>query len=1257
MPKRTDIHKILIIGSGPIVIGQACEFDYSGTQACKALRQEGYEVVLVNSNPATIMTDPETADRTYIEPLTVEAVTAIIAKERPDALLPTVGGQTALNLTVKLAEEGVLDEYGVELIGANLRAINVAEDRQLFKQAMDEIGLPMPRGGFAHSWAEAQELVKNTGYPAIIRPSFTLGGTGGGIAFNPEEFEDIARAGLAASPTSEVLIEESILGWKEFELEVMRDLADNVVIICSIENFDPMGVHTGDSITVAPAQTLTDREYQALRDMSLKIIRKVGVETGGSNIQFGINPRNGEIRIIEMNPRVSRSSALASKATGFPIAKIAAKLAVGYTLDEIPNDITKKTPASFEPTIDYVVTKIPKWAFEKFRDAEDVLGTQMKSVGEVMAIGRTFKESLFKGLRSLEATKPLRLENVPDDELQRKLARPNSNRFSYITYALNHDWPIEEIYRLTNIDRWFLEQLNEVMLLQRQIEELANSALLSKPDMALVEICGNEFNGNRKAAFAWACEHWQGRSFKNADSGFSISISRNSLEKALGESAIKDKTLRGLHFEAVRYLDKLVETSVLGESYGDRKQDPHILQIHRFYAALLSEGRLFRVKITVKEIRHEPNRFYTYEISSLEMLDAIWVTGAETAPIIRPPNISVANLLQNATKNNGEPFFADIPADILRTAKEFALSDRRIAHLTNRSETEIRAYRQALGIAPVYKRVDTCGAEFESFTPYLYSTYEEECEAAPTNKRKIMILGSGPNRIGQGIEFDYCCVHASFALRDAGFETIMVNCNPETVSTDYDTSDRLYFEPLTFEDVMNIVDVERPDGVIVQFGGQTPLNLALPLHNAGVPIIGTSPDSIDLAEDRKRFGALLDELNIPQPPNGTATTLPEAREIAAKLGYPVMVRPSFVLGGRAMAIVYDETTLDEYMRSAVDVSPDKPILIDKFLENAAEFDVDALADAETCVIAGIQEHIEEAGIHSGDSSCVLPPFKIAEEHIETMRHYTRRLAKALNVCGLMNIQFAIRDNRVYVIEVNPRASRTVPFVSKATGVPLAKIASLVMAGQPLKEFNLPAELSVGERFFVKSPVFPFKKFPGVDPVLGPEMHSTGEVMGVGDTFGEAYAKAMQGAGLELPTGGTAFISVNEPDKGIAAILARRLSRLGFTLMATVGTARRLREIGVEVESVFKVNEGRPNIVDYIKRGDIALIINTPLGRASHYDEQAIRRAALQYNVPCVTTMTGAQALVEAIAAKLSEEMVSVRSLQEIHATKEKVCVV
>jgi carbamoyl-phosphate synthase, large subunit len=1066
MPRRTDINKILIIGSGPIVIGQACEFDYSGTQACRALKQEGFEVILVNSNPATIMTDPEIADRTYVEPLTLETLTAIIEKERPDALLPTVGGQTGLNLSVELFEKGILDKFGVKLIGANIDAIKVGEDRELFKIAMDEIGIPSAKGGFAHTWEEAKKIVEETGYPAIIRPAFTLGGTGGGTAYNPEEFEEIAKGGLEASPVSQILVEESILGWKEYELEVMRDLNDNVVIICSIENFDPMGVHTGDSITVAPAQTLTDVEYQQLRDMSIACIRKVGVETGGSNIQFAVNPADGAVRIIEMNPRVSRSSALASKATGFPIAKIAAKLAVGYTLDEIPNDITKKTPASFEPTIDYVVTKIPKWAFEKFPGAEDVLGTQMKSVGEVMAIGRTFKESLFKGLRSLEAVKPLRLVDVPDEELQRKLARPNSQRFSYITYALQNGYSIDEVHRLTKIDPWFLDQLSQVMEFQESLD---------------------------------------------------------------------------------------------GKTLGDYSNDE------------------------------------------------------------------------------------------LRLAKEFGLSDRRISFMTGSTELEVRDHRKSASVTPVYKRVDTCGAEFESFTPYLYSTYEEECEAEPSGKRKIMILGSGPNRIGQGIEFDYCCCHASFALQDADFETIMVNCNPETVSTDYDTSDRLYFEPLTFEDVMNIVDVEKPEGVIVQFGGQTPLNLADRLHAAGVPIIGTSPDSIDLAEDRKRFSALLQDLNIPQPPNGTAVSADEAKIIANDIGYPVVVRPSFVLGGRAMAIVYDEASLDEYMRTAVDASPEKPILIDKFLERAGEIDVDALADETTVVIAGIQEHIEEAGIHSGDSSSVLPAQRIAPELLETIQHYTVLLAKALKVKGLMNIQYAIQNERVYVIEVNPRASRTVPFVAKATGVPIAKIASLVMAGsKTLAEFNLPDVLPVPQ-VFVKSPVFPFKKFAGVDPILGPEMHSTGEVMGVGATFGEAYGKAMEGAGLKLPMSGKAFISVTNADKGQAVILARRLNKLGFDLVATYGTAKRLHEVGLECESVFKVNEGRPNIADLIRQGDIALIINTPLGKTSHYDEKAIRKAALQFNVPCVTTITGADALVEAIATKTSQPNVTVRSLQEIHA--------
>jgi len=1065
MPKRTDLKRILIIGSGPIVIGQACEFDYSGTQACRALKSEGYEVVLVNSNPATIMTDPEIADRTYIEPLTVETLEAIIEKERPDALLPTVGGQTGLNLSVQLHEAGVLEKFGVALIGANIDSIKVGEDRELFKAAMDEIGIPSAKGGFAHTIQEARTIVEDIGYPAIIRPAFTLGGTGGGTAYNPEEFEEIVARGLSESPISQVLVEESILGWKEYELEVMRDLNDNVVIVCSIENFDPMGVHTGDSITVAPAQTLTDVEYQRLRDMSIACIRKVGVETGGSNIQFAVNPENGNVRIIEMNPRVSRSSALASKATGFPIAKIAAKLAVGYTLDEISNDITKKTPASFEPTIDYVVTKIPKWAFEKFPGSEDVLGTQMKSVGEVMAIGRTFKESLFKGLRSLEAVKPLRLEGVPDDVLQRKLARPNSQRFSYITYAIQQGYSVDEIHRLTKIDRWFLVQLKEVMDLQSAIT-----------------------------------------------------------------------------------------------------------------------GRLI----------------------------------------------------------------GSIDASLMKKVKSFGLSDRRISYLTGAEETQVRSRRKELGVLPVFKRVDTCAAEFESFTPYLYSSYEEECEAEPTDRRKIMILGSGPNRIGQGIEFDYCCCHASFALRDAGFETIMVNCNPETVSTDYDTSDRLYFEPLTFEDVMNIVDKEKPEGVIVQFGGQTPLNLSGRLGDAGVPIIGTSPDSIDLAEDRKRFSKLLEDLKIPQPPNGTAVSVEEAKAIAEKIGYPVIVRPSFVLGGRAMAIVYDEDSLVDYMKSAVDASPERPILIDKFLERALEIDVDALADADTVIIAGIQEHIEEAGIHSGDSSSVLPAQRIADEHIETIVHYTKTLAKALKVVGLMNMQLAIKDNRVYLIEVNPRASRTVPFVAKATGVPLAKIASLVMSGaRKLSDFGLPERLA-NEKIFVKSPVFPFKKFPGADPILGPEMHSTGEVMGVGETFGEAYGKAMEGAGISLPLSGKAFISVNEADKGNAVVLARRLSNLGFKLIATHGTAQRLSEVGLECESVFKVNEGRPNIADLIKQGEIALVINTPLGKSSYFDEQAIRTASLQFNVPCVTTITGAEALIEAISNRISNAAINVRALQEVH---------
>ena len=1064
MPKRSDIKKILVIGSGPIVIGQACEFDYSGTQACKVLQAEGYRIVLVNSNPATIMTDPELADRTYIEPLTPEYLEAIILAEKPDALLPTVGGQTALNLAVALSERGILEKYGVELIGAQIKSIKIGEDRLRFKEAMRDIDLEVPRSGVAHNLKEAQEIVNEVGYPAIIRPSFTLGGTGGGIAYNAEEFEELAQRGLGLSPAHEILIEESVIGWKEFELEVMRDLKDNVVVICGIENVDPMGVHTGDSITVTPIQTLTDKEYQHMRNAAIRIIRKVGVETGGSNIQFAVNPEDGRLVVIEMNPRVSRSSALASKATGFPIAKIAAKLAVGFTLDEIPNDITEKTPACFEPTIDYVVTKLPKWAFEKFPEAEPVLGTQMKSVGEVMAIGRTFKESLLKAMRSLETGRKIGSQILDPDQIQRKLVIPNPDRLLYLQFAFEEGLSVEDAFRYTRIDPWFLGQIQEI------------SKLSSR--------------------------------------------------------------LRGTELASI----------------------------------------------------------------SLQMM---------------------------------------------RDVKRQGFSDQYLAWLTNSTASEVYHKRQTLQIKPVYKRVDTCAAEFESFTPYLYSTYEQYCEAEPTQQKKIIILGSGPNRIGQGIEFDYCCCHASFALKEDGFETIMVNCNPETVSTDYDTSDRLYFEPLTFEDVMHIVEREQPDGVIVQFGGQTPLTLALPLQQAGVSIIGTSPQSIDLAEDRQRFGRLLSEMKIPQPASGTATSHQEAAIIAERIGYPILVRPSYVLGGRAMVIVHDDRSLEHYISEAVGVSQDRPILIDKFLEDAFEVDVDAVADGEQVVIGGIMEHIEEAGIHSGDSSCVLPTYMVKPEHLETMRDYTRRLAITLKVVGLMNVQFAIKEDVVYVLEVNPRASRTVPFVSKATGVPLAKLAARLMTGRMLSEFGLAQELAV-KHFFVKSPVFPFLKFPGVDTILGPEMKSTGEVMGVSDNFGQAYAKAQLGAGVALPQSGTAFVSVNNHDKRNVIRIAKCFIQLGFKLIATQGTQAVLAQQGIPVESIYKVNEGRPHIVDLIKNGQVDLVLNTPLGKDSFYDERAIRRAAIQYNVPCITTLSGAAAVTSGISA-LQQNRWDVCPLQEYHS--------
>jgi carbamoyl-phosphate synthase large subunit len=1069
MPKRTDLHKILIIGSGPIVIGQACEFDYSGTQACKALKAEGYEVVLVNSNPATIMTDPEVADATYVEPLTVEYLEAIIALERPDAVLPTVGGQTALNLSIELAESGVLDRYNVQLIGASLKAIKMAEDRLWFKDAMLQVGLDVPKSVLANKVESALKFARQVGFPLIIRPSFTLGGTGAGMAYNIEELEEKVRYGLDLSPVHEVLVEESVVGWKEYELEVMRDHADNAVVVCSIENLDPMGVHTGDSITVAPAQTLTDKEYQIMRDAAFKVIRVVGVETGGSNIQFAISPETGRMIVIEMNPRVSRSSALASKATGFPIAKIAARLAVGYTLDEIPNDITKKTPSCFEPTIDYVVVKIPKWAQEKFPDSDHTLGPQMKSVGEVMAIGRTFKEALMKGIRSLETGRKTPTSPSDPAELERRLAIPHPERLWDLLHALEIGYSPELLNEITRIDPWFLNQFQQILDLRRELKR------------------------------------------------------------------------------------------------------------------------------------------FTLE---------------------------------------------SVPTSVLYLAKQYGFSDLYLGELWEKSGEDVRQRRKALNVRPVFKRVDTCAAEFESFTPYLYSTYEEENEAEPTSRRKIMILGSGPNRIGQGIEFDYCCVHAAYALKEEGFETIMVNCNPETVSTDYDTSDRLYFEPLTFEDVMAIVEEEKPTGVIVQFGGQTPLNLARQLKAAGVPIVGTTPESIDLAEDRKRFGKLLGELGIPQPENGAAMNVKEALEIAGRIGYPVLVRPSYVLGGRAMVIAYDEATLREYVLRAEELQRAFPILVDRFLENATEVDVDALADGTDVVVAGIMQHIEEAGIHSGDSSCVLPSVSIPEDQLKLLREYTVRLAHALDVVGLMNVQYAIQNGKVYVLEVNPRASRTVPYVSKATGYPLAKIASRLMVGRKLKEFGLPPELAVTHSF-VKSPVFPFQKFPGVDTILGPEMKSTGEVMGVADSFGLAFAKAQLGARQRIPIKGRVFISVNDHDKPAVIPIARDLESLGFTLVATRGTAAALRAAGVKVEKVFKVNEARPNVVDRIKSAEIDLIINTPLGPKSRFDDKAIRRAAVQHGVTCITTLSAASAAIQGIRA-LQKGETYVASLQKLHEQKRSV---
>jgi carbamoyl-phosphate synthase large subunit len=1068
MPKRTDINSILIIGAGPIVIGQACEFDYSGAQACKALREEGYRVVLVNSNPATIMTDPEMADATYIEPVNWQTLERIIEKERPDALLPTMGGQTALNTALDLVREGVLEQYGVELIGASREAIDKAEDRDLFRKAMRRIGLDMPRSALAHSLEEALQVQAQIGFPTIIRPSFTLGGSGGGIAYNQEELEDICRRGLHLSPTSELLIEESVLGWKEFEMEVVRDNRDNCIIVCSIENLDPMGVHTGDSITVAPAQTLTDKEYQIMRDASIAVLREIGVDTGGSNVQFAINPDNGRMIIIEMNPRVSRSSALASKATGFPIAKVAAKLAVGYRLDELENEITGGvTPASFEPTIDYVVTKVPRFAFEKFPQAEPRLTTQMKSVGEVMAIGRTFHESLQKALRGLETDRS-GLDEVlgpghPERShiLRKEIRQPGAERILYLADGFRAGMSVREIWEISGIDSWFLAQVEE-----------------------LVRI----------------------------------------------EGEVRTEGIAGLTPERLRFL------------------------------------------------------------------------------------------------------------------KRKGFSDQRLATLVGVGQQQVRALRYEQGARPVFKRVDTCAAEFAAQTAYLYSTYEEECEARPTERKKIMVLGGGPNRIGQGIEFDYCCVHAAFAMREDGYETIMVNCNPETVSTDYDTSDRLYFEPLTLEDVLEIVDKEKPFGVIVQYGGQTPLKLARDLEAAGVPIVGTSPDFIDLAEDRERFQHLIQDLGLRQPPNTTARSEEEAVAEAAKIGYPLVVRPSYVLGGRAMEIVYDEADLMRYMREAVRVSNESPVLLDRFLDDAIEVDVDAICDGEDVLIGGIMEHIEQAGVHSGDSACSFPPYTLSPAIQDRMREQMVKLAQALKVVGLMNAQFAIQGQEIYILEVNPRASRTVPFVSKAIGVPLAKVAARCMVGVSLQEQGLVKERKP-KHYFVKEAVFPFIKFPGVDTVLGPEMKSTGEVMGVGESFGEAYAKAQDGAGTGLPRKGKAMLSVRHADRPRLVRVARDLLDLGFSLCGTHGTAGAVREAGIPCEGVNKVAEGRPHVVDLIKNREVSFIVNTTEGAQAIIDSAEIRRAALRHKVSYTTTISGAEATCLALKQL---DAVGVNRLQDLY---------
>jgi carbamoylphosphate synthase large subunit/REP element-mobilizing transposase RayT len=1363
MPRNNDLNKILLIGSGPIIIGQGCEFDYSGVQACKALREERYQVVLVNSNPATIMTDPEFADHTYIEPITAEVIEAIMEREKPDAILPTLGGQTALNAAMELNRNGALARHGVKLIGANAQAIAKGEDRQLFKEAMLRIGLEVPRSGVARSLADLDRIIGEIGtFPLIIRPAFTLGGTGGGIAYNREELDVIAARGLDLSPVREVLIEESLVGWKEFEMEVMRDRMDNCVVVCSIENFDPMGVHTGDSITVAPVQTLTDKEYQMMRDAAFAVIREIGVETGGSNIQFAVHPDNGRMVVIEMNPRVSRSSALASKATGFPIAKIAAKLAVGYTLDEIKNDITRETPACFEPTIDYCVVKVPRFTFEKFPQADATLTTRMKSVGEAMAIGRTFKEALQKALRSLEIKRFGLLgdgadKDVDVETLRLKLATPNAERIFYIAQALQKGASIDEVYELTKIDKWFLRNVRQIV----EEEKFLRSAHFSHTARGLSQIrksgfqpdSADEHLARRAVNPAYEANeivdirfrgldpqqpivqkrghlaHWEQTgatyfvTFRLADSIPADVLSQWKCERAawlkLHPQPWDWKTareyMRRFEEEREHWLDQGHGSCLLREpraaaivaeslNHFDRERylvDAYVIMPNHVHVLFKPLGKNSLADIlhswksfTAQALNREMNRagaLWMHEsfdtiVRDAEHLracreyiaqnpakarlseggfilvrrEALMVNGeneSQTSRLSRPSHAQLdvsadeqdarqpseaGSFTSTRASSNGEP-----GREILLRAKKLGFSDRQLAVANAVTESQIRATRNSLGVTPTYRLVDTCAAEFEAYTPYYYSTYGDENERRESGKRKIMILGGGPNRIGQGIEFDYCCVHAAFALRELGFETIMVNSNPETVSTDYDTSDKLYFEPLTLEDVLNIYDQEKPEGVLVQFGGQTPLNLSQGLKAVGVPILGTPPESIETAEDRQLFAAMLNKLGLRQTPNGSAVSTEEAVAIAQKIGYPVLVRPSFVLGGRAMELVYNQQDLCRYMTSAIEVSPERPVLVDRFLEDAIEVDVDCIADGETTVIGAIMEHIEEAGIHSGDSACVIPTFSLSQKVLGDISAATKAMARELNVRGLMNVQFAVKGDDVYVLEVNPRASRTIPFVSKAIGVPLAKLAAKVMVGRSLRELGFTKEI-VPKHFSVKEAVFPFLRYEGLDISLGPEMKSTGEVMGMDVDLGLAYAKSQMAAPPPLPKRGKVFISVKDTDKEAVIPVAREFVKLGFEIISTSGTADALTKAKIKVTKVFKIHEGRPNVLDRIKNGDINFIINTPSGKIPREHEVVIRNAALAAKIPIMTTVRAALASTNGIRS-LQKRKVQVRSLQEYHA--------